>query len=82
MPPVRVGTGRKPVAMASGYLSRDAGSSDGSDGDVKNKKPPQVVVVLTDGWIVMCFDHHLKLMWESSVQEYIPPGLYHAYVLR
>lgn len=29
----------------------------------------QVIVVLTDGWTVLCFDSHLRLLWESTVQD-------------
>jgi hypothetical protein len=32
----------------------------------------QVVVVVTAGWNIMCFDHNLKLMWETSIREDFP----------
>ena len=28
----------------------------------------QVVVVVTHGWHVLCFDHNLKLLWDRSIR--------------
>ena len=28
----------------------------------------QVIVVVTHGWHVLCFDHNLKLMWDQSIR--------------
>jgi hypothetical protein len=28
----------------------------------------QVLVVVTAGWHVLCFDHNLKLMWDRSIR--------------
>jgi hypothetical protein len=51
----KVRSGRQAVAMATGHVL--PASSAG------RKK---VVVVLLQDWTVMCFDHHLKLLWESN----------------
>lgn len=63
---VAVASGRRPVAMAVGYL----------DPPPKEKvRPPhkQVLVVVTSSWHVMCFDHNLKLLWEHTMEENLPP---------
>ena len=33
----------------------------------------QVVVVVTAGWNIMCFDHNLRLMWETTILREMPP---------
>lgn len=35
-----------------------------------NKAEPrkQVLVVVTTGWTVMCFDHNLKKLWDVNLQ--------------
>lgn len=66
LPTVKITTGRKPVALASGYLTK---TKDGVS-------PQQSIVVVTNGWTVLCFDHKLKLQWESSVQDYTTNNLY------
>lgn len=30
----------------------------------------QVLVVVTAGWSVLCFDHNLKKQWEAAVKVY------------
>lgn len=60
---VRVTAGRQAVALAAGHLDGPY-SEDGT----KRKRRKAVVVVLTAGWSILCFDHNLKLMWETSVQ--------------
>uniref|UniRef100_A0A7S0I2L2 FG-GAP repeat-containing protein n=1 Tax=Hanusia phi TaxID=3032 RepID=A0A7S0I2L2_9CRYP len=50
-----VRSGRQPVAMAVGYLD-----------PATEKHRKKYVVILTHDWTVMCFDHHLKLIWESN----------------
>ncbi|KAG5241169.1 FG-GAP REPEAT-CONTAINING PROTEIN [Salix purpurea] len=56
----RVATGRRAVAMATGVIDRR----------YKEGQPlKQVLVVVTSGWSVMCFDHNLKKLWETNVQE-------------
>ncbi|KAJ0968516.1 hypothetical protein J5N97_025433 [Dioscorea zingiberensis] len=37
----------------------------------------QVLVVVTSGWSVMCFDHNLKKLWENNLQEHFPHGSHH-----
>jgi len=56
---VRVGSGRRPVALAAGEVKRTYRSQE-------LKK--QVIVVVTAGWNIMCFDHNLKKLWEDDVQ--------------
>jgi hypothetical protein len=56
---VRVASGRRPIAMAVGTLDRSY-----RDADVRK----QVLVVVTSGWSVMCFDHNLKKLWEANLQ--------------
>lgn len=65
---VRVSTGRRPVAMAAGYLERIY-----KHGDIRK----QVLVVVTSGWSVMCFDHNLKKLWENNLQGDFPHGALH-----
>jgi tryptophan 2,3-dioxygenase len=57
---VRITSGRRAVAMASGVVDRSF-----MQGEVKKKK---VFVVVTSGWSVMCFDHNLKKLWEQNLQ--------------
>lgn len=56
---VRITTGRRPVAMATGVIDRNY-----------NPREPrkEVLVVVTSGWSVMCFDHNLKKLWETNLQ--------------
>jgi hypothetical protein len=56
---VRVGTGRRPVSIAAGEVKRVY------KGTERRKK---VIVVVTAGWAIMCFDHNLKKLWEDDVQ--------------
>ncbi|KAG0605780.1 hypothetical protein M758_9G087200 [Ceratodon purpureus] len=65
---VRVGAGRRPVALAAGEVKRTYRSQE-------LKK--QVIVVVTAGWNIMCFDHNLKKLWEDDVQDDFPHGSHH-----
>lgn len=56
---IRVLSGRRPVAMATGFVDRIHGH-----GEIRK----QVLVVVTSGWSVMCFDHNLKKLWENNLQ--------------
>ena len=56
---VRVGAGRRPVALAAGEVKRIYSSGE---------RRKQVIVVVTAGWAVMCFDHNLKKLWEDDIQ--------------
>jgi hypothetical protein len=62
----RVRSGRQPVAMATGYLL-----------PASVKRRHKVIVVLTHDWTVMCFDHHLKLLWESNPMKVKLAHAYH-----
>ncbi|KAG8458274.1 hypothetical protein KFE25_001566 [Diacronema lutheri] len=55
---VRVASGRRPVAMAAGHLEHER-----REGGARQ----QVIAVLTDGWVVLCFNASLHLLWESVV---------------
>lgn len=56
---VRVGVGRRPVALATGEVKRTFKS-----GEMRK----QVIVVVTAGGSVMCFDHNLIKLWEDDIQ--------------
>lgn len=59
---VRIASGRRPVAMATGVVDRT----------YKPGQPQkQVLVVVTSGWSVMCFDHNLKKLWEVNLQVFV-----------
>jgi hypothetical protein len=62
---VTVRAGRRPVAMAAGYL-------DPEPQELVVSMRKQVVVVVTATYQVMCFDHNLKLLWEQSIDEEFP----------
>lgn len=55
---VRVSSGRRPVAMAAGVIERPK----------PGKAAKQVLVVVTSGWSVMCFDSNLQKLWEHNLQ--------------
>lgn len=55
---VRVASGRRAVAMVTGVIERPR----------PGKAPKQVLVVVTSGWSVMCFDSNLKKLWENNLQ--------------
>ena len=56
---IRISSGRRAVAMATGVVDRY----------YKPGQPQkQVLVVVTSGWSVMCFDHNLKKLWEANLQ--------------
>lgn len=56
---IRIASGRRAVAMATGVVDRSY-----KQGQVQK----QVLVVVTSGWSVMCFDHNLKKLWETNLQ--------------
>ena len=64
---VRVAAGRRAVALAAGHIDPPVAK----DATVK-KTNKGVVVVVTESFHVLCFDHNLKLMWENSLQEQFP----------
>lgn len=56
---VRILSGRRAVAMETGFI----------DKSYSQKEPrKQVLVVVTSGWSVMCFDHNLNKLWEVNMQ--------------
>jgi hypothetical protein len=65
---VRVASGRRPVAMAVGAVDRSYKA-----GHVHK----QVLVVVTSGWTVMCFDHNLNKLWEANLQDDFPHAAHH-----
>ncbi|KAE9612967.1 hypothetical protein Lal_00027334 [Lupinus albus] len=64
---IRVTSGRRPVAMATGYIDRYN----------TGKQQKQVLVVVTSGWSVMCFDSNLQKLWENNLQEDFPHNAHH-----
>lgn len=56
---IRIASGRRAVAMATGVIDRNY---------IKKEPLRQVLVVVTSGWFVMCFDHNLKKLWERNLQ--------------
>ncbi|OWM66412.1 hypothetical protein CDL15_Pgr013629 [Punica granatum] len=65
---IRIASGRRPVAMATGVVDRS----------YRHGQPQkQVLVVVTSGWSVMCFDHNLKKLWEVNMQEDFPHNAHH-----
>ncbi|GAB4848510.1 hypothetical protein Ancab_003217 [Ancistrocladus abbreviatus] len=65
---VRVISGRRAVAMATGVV----------DKTYKQGQPlKRVLVVVTSGWTVMCFDHNLKKLWDVNLQEDFPHNAHH-----
>ncbi|KAL4351814.1 hypothetical protein GQ457_06G039990 [Hibiscus cannabinus] len=64
---IRVASGRRPVAMATGVIDRT----------FRNKPQKRVLVVVTSGWSVMCFNHNLKKLWENNLQNDFPLNAHH-----
>jgi len=61
-----VRSGRQAVAIATGYLD-----------PASDRRRHKYVVVLTHDWTVMCFDRHLKLLWESNPMKAKISNAYH-----
>ena len=57
--------GRRPLKMESGYLEIT------QEGKTRKK----VIVILTDGYVLLCFNHNLKLIWETTI-DHLPPDVY------
>ena len=55
----------QPVALAAGYL-------DAPDPDHKHARRKMVVVVVTAGWLVLCLDHNLNVLWQKSLHGHFP----------
>jgi hypothetical protein len=41
----------------------------------------QVIIVVTDGWSVLCYNHELRLMWESNPRSDMFSSYYLKYVV-
>ncbi|KAF1002774.1 uncharacterized protein LOC141700246 [Apium graveolens] len=65
---IRVASGRRAIAMAAGVVDRIY-----KHGQVQK----EVLVVVTSGWSVMCFDHNLQKLWEKNLQEDFPHHVHH-----
>lgn len=48
------------VAMAAGYI-------DPPPSELVIAPRKQVLVAVTSNWQVMCFDHNLRLLWETTI---------------
>eukprot|EP00003_Mantamonas_plastica_P030418 TRINITY_DN7553_c0_g2_i12.p1 TRINITY_DN7553_c0_g2~~TRINITY_DN7553_c0_g2_i12.p1 ORF type:complete len:236 (+),score=46.93 TRINITY_DN7553_c0_g2_i12:598-1305(+) len=68
IPSVRVAMGKQAVALTTGYI--EPYNTD----EVRT----QVIVVVTDGWKVLCFDHKLNLLWENSISEHFSSRAFYA----
>uniref|UniRef100_A0A0D9YKY0 FG-GAP repeat-containing protein n=1 Tax=Oryza glumipatula TaxID=40148 RepID=A0A0D9YKY0_9ORYZ len=66
---VRLSSGRRPVAMAVGTVDRHYAHAPSPS--------KQLLVVVTSGWSVMCFDHNLKKLWEANLQDDFPHAAHH-----
>jgi len=64
---VGVSIGRKPIALKTGYTKP---STMGNN--------QQIIVVVTDGWAILCFDYKLNLLWESFATDEVESGHYHS----
>ncbi|KAL3844707.1 hypothetical protein ACJIZ3_002110 [Penstemon smallii] len=65
---VRIATGRRAVAMATGVINKYCN---------KWKPRKQVLVVVTSGWSVLCFDHNLRKLWDVNLQKDFPNNAHH-----
>lgn len=75
---------RAPIALGVGAVRPasfgNASSSVASKTNIRRSVPSNsrkgsrkgVVVVVTEGWHVVCFDHNLKVMWERALWEDFP----------
>ncbi|KAM9966498.1 hypothetical protein ACTFIR_006716 [Dictyostelium discoideum] len=63
---VGLATGRRPIAIKTGYAKHS----------IPGEKRQQIIVVVTDGWAVLCFDNKLKKLWESYASDEVLPGHY------
>lgn len=65
------------VAMAAGYI-------DPPPAELVIALRKQVLVAVTSNWQVMCFDHNLRLLWETTILvcHRAPKGMSRNHVLR
>lgn len=56
---------RAPLAMKAGYI-------DPPEHDFVHVQRKMVVVVVTRGWVVVCLDHNLNVLWQTSVHDRFP----------
>jgi hypothetical protein len=75
---------RAPIALGVGAVRpasfKNASSSVASKKNIRRSMPSNsrngsrkgVVVVVTEGWHVVCFDHNLRVMWERALWEDFP----------
>lgn len=54
--PLNVVKGRAPVALKTGYV----------DHYDPSKERRQIIVVVSEDWVVTCFDYTLKVLWEKA----------------
>ncbi|KAL6220632.1 hypothetical protein ACLB2K_008388 [Fragaria x ananassa] len=64
---IRISSGRRAVAMATGVIEKVR----------PGQRTRQVLVVVTSGWSVMCFDSNLKRLWDVNLQEDFPHNAHH-----
>lgn len=56
---------KQPVALAAGYI-------DPPENDLVHTPRKMVIVIVTAGWLVICLDHNLKVLWEKSIHGHFP----------
>ena len=62
---VRIPVGRRPIALAAGYLDPPLAA-------LALAPRKMVVVVVTTGWTVIVFDHNFVPLWETNIAEKFP----------
>eukprot|EP01132_Coremiostelium_polycephalum_P003771 gene3771-4695_t len=60
--------------MTTGFTNTP--SNDG--GDFTVGRSTQIIVIVTDNWGVLCFDHQLKPKWETFLVDEVEKGHYHS----
>ncbi|EGC34171.1 hypothetical protein DICPUDRAFT_98309 [Dictyostelium purpureum] len=63
---VGLATGRRPTSIKTGFTSPY----------VPGVPRQQIIVVVTDGWSILCFNHQLKKLWESYASDEVLPNHY------
>eukprot|EP01097_Dermamoeba_algensis_P006261 TRINITY_DN3920_c0_g1_i1.p1 TRINITY_DN3920_c0_g1~~TRINITY_DN3920_c0_g1_i1.p1 ORF type:complete len:686 (-),score=161.99 TRINITY_DN3920_c0_g1_i1:182-2239(-) len=63
---IGVKKGRKPIGLGAGYLFPQNGEAAAHTPSATSSRK-QVVVVVTESLVVLCFDHKLKLIWETNI---------------
>lgn len=57
--------GKTPLAMKAGYI-------DPPEHDFVHVPRKMVVVIVTRGWVVVCLDHNMNVLWQTTVHDRFP----------